>query len=284
MKTINAMQLKALIKNMAREKRIPAQFALQTYMMERLLERISLSRYNGQFILKGGFLISAMIGLDMRVTMDMDATLKGLPLTNEMINEIFNEISTIVIDDGVEFHIKGIEDIRKSDDYLGYRVSLEALYPPIATPLRVDITTGDKITPREVVYDFSLMFEDRTIQMLTYNLETVLAEKLQTIISRGVLSTRPRDYYDVYMLWQLYNKSIDISTLTKALIATNEHRNTLDELHNWQAIVDNIKENDNVKRFWKEYQRTFTYAKEIEFEETCNVIIFVLSEIFSLQK
>ena len=190
----NVMQLKALIKNMANSKHISAQIILQNFMLERLLERISVSSYCKSFILKGGFLIAAMVGLDTRATMDMDATLKGIPVNPDTIMKMFEEICAIKLEDDVTFAIKRIDEIRESDEYTGFRLTLMALYPPMTVTLKIDITTGDKITPREVIYKFQLMFEQRSIKVLAYNLETVLAEKLETIVSRGDQNTRPRDY------------------------------------------------------------------------------------------
>jgi predicted nucleotidyltransferase component of viral defense system len=170
---------------------------MQNYMLERLLERISLSFYKSNFILKGGFLIAAMVGLDTRATMDMDATLRGLPVNAETITKMFEEICRIPVNDDVTFSIKRTEEIRESANYAGLRVTLEAQYPPMAVPLKIDITTGDKITPREIVYEFKLLLEPRSIKVLAYNLETIIAEKLETVISRGDQNTRPRDYYDI---------------------------------------------------------------------------------------
>ena len=188
--TKNPMQLKAFIKNKAAEKHISAQLVMQNYMLERLLERISLSPYQHNFILKGGFLISAIVGLDTRATMDLDTTIKGFTLTHEAIRKIFTEICAVQIADDVQFEVVGISDIRETDDYPGIRVALKANYPPISVPLTVDVTTGDMITPREVEYTFSLLFDDRTISILAYNLETVLAEKLETVLSRNIANKR----------------------------------------------------------------------------------------------
>ena len=215
--TKNPMQLKAFIKNKAAEKHISAQLVMQNYMLERLLERISLSPYKNNFILKGGFLISAIVGLDTRATMDLDTTIKGFTLTHEAIRKIFTEICAVQIADDVQFEVVGISDIRETDDYPGIRVALKANYPPISVPLTVDVTTGDMITPREVEYSFSLLFDDRTISILAYNLETVLAEKLETVLSRNIANTRPRDYYDVHILYALRGAECDKATLRRAL-------------------------------------------------------------------
>lgn len=175
----NAMQLKSLIKNIAKEKHISAQLVMQNFMLERLLERISVSRYQQNFILKGGFLIAAMVGLDTRATMDMDATIKGLPVNELTIREMFDEICKIELNDDVTFNFRSIGEIREGDEYTGYRVSLSANYPPMAVPLKLDLTTGDKITPKEIEYHFNLLLEKRSISILAYNLETIMAEKLE---------------------------------------------------------------------------------------------------------
>lgn len=224
----NAMKLKAIIKNLAKEKHISAQLVMQNFMLERLLERISLSRYQQNFILKGGFLIAAMVGLDTRATMDMDATIKGLPVNELTIREMFEEICNIELNDDVTFVFRNIGEIREGDEYTGYRVSLSANYPPMSVPLKLDITTGDKITPREIEYQFKLLLEDRSISVLAYNLETIMAEKLETVISRGNQNTRPRDYYDIYILAKLQYSNIDSESLKEALDATAKKRGSTD--------------------------------------------------------
>lgn len=235
----NAMQLKAYVKNLAKEKKISAQIVLQNYMLERLLERISVSKYHDNFILKGGFLLAAMVGLDTRATMDMDATIKGLPVTKETISGMFVGICKIHIDDDINFEFSGIDDIREDDEYGGYRVSLTGNYSPMAVPLKIDITTGDKITPREMVYSFNLMFEERSISVLAYTIETILAEKLETIISRGDQNTRPRDFYDVYILNTLQKQNIDNQILKEAFAATVKKRGTEHIIVNYKEIIEN---------------------------------------------
>ena len=222
--TKNPMQLKAFIKKKAAEKNISAQLVMQNYMLERLLERISLSKYKHNFILKGGFLISAIVGLDTRATMDLDTTIKGFTLTHESIREIFGEICAVEIADDVKFELVDISDIREGDDYPGIRVALKANYPPISVPLTVDVTTGDVITPREIEYTFSLLFDDRTISILAYNLETVLAEKIETVLSRSIANTRPRDFYDIHILYALRGTECNAKTLLQALERTADKR------------------------------------------------------------
>lgn len=275
----NAMQLKAYVKNLAKEKNISAQIVLQNYMLERLLERISVSKYHDNFILKGGFLLAAMVGLDTRATMDMDATIKGLPVTKETISEMFGEICKIHIDDDINFEFSGIADIREDDEYGGYRVSLSGNYPPMAVPLKIDITTGDKITPREMVYSFNLMFEERSINVLAYTVETILAEKLETIISRGDQNTRPRDFYDVYILNTLQKQNIDNKILKDAFAATVKKRGAEHIVSNYKEIIETVASSTVMNNQWTRYQKEFDYAKDIRFEDTCKAVNQLITEI-----
>lgn len=275
----NAMQLKAYEKNLAKEKKISAQIVLQNYMLERLLERISVSKYHDNFILKGGFLLAAMVGLDTRATMDMDATIKGLPVTKETISGMFVDICKIHIDDDINFEFSGIDDIREDDEYGGYRVSLTGNYPPMAVPLKIDITTGDKITPREMVYSFNLMFEERSINVLAYTVETILAEKLETIISRGNQNTRQRDYYDVYILNTLQKQNIDNQILKEAFAATVKKRGTGHIVANYKEIIETVANSTVMNNQWTRYQKEFEYAKEISFENTCKAVNELMEEI-----
>lgn len=275
----NAMQLKAYVKNLAKEKNISAQIVLQNYMLERLLERISISEYHDNFILKGGFLLAAMVGLDTRATMDMDATIKGLPVTKETISEMFVEICKIHIDDDINFEFSGIADIREDDEYGGYRVSLSGNYPPMAVPLKIDITTGDKITPREMVYSFNLMFEERSINVLAYTVETILAEKLETIISRGDQNTRPRDFYDVYILNTLQKQNIDNKILKDAFAATVKKRGAEHIVSNYKEIIETVASSTVMNNQWTRYQKEFDYAKDIRFEDTCKAVNQLITEI-----
>ncbi len=269
----NAMQLKAVMKKIAKEKHISAQLVMQNYMLERLLERISISKYQQNFILKGGFLIAAMVGLDTRTTMDMDATIKGLPVNEQTVREMFEEICKIELADNVSFHFRSIGEIREGDLYAGYRVSLSADYPPMAVPLKLDITTGDKITPKEITYQFKLLLEDRNISVLAYNLETVLAEKIETVISRGDQNTRPRDYYDIYILTKLQYSNIDIDTLKAALDATVEKRGSETVLKDYRKIMDTVKNSEIMQKQWDNYRKDFEYAADIAFVDVCDTIV-----------
>lgn len=277
--TINPMQLKARIKNLAAKKNLPAQTVMQNYLMERLLERLSLSIYRENFIIKGGFLIAVMVGLGARSTMDLDATIKGFKLNHESIRDVFEHVCAIGVDDDVTFSVNRTIDIRETDDYPGIRVSLTASYPPLQVPLSVDVTTGDKITPREIKYSFPLLFDDRSISMMAYNLETILAEKLETILSRNIANTRLRDFYDMYILYSLRWDACSVPLLRTALERTATKRGSLSILPEYKSIVTTIRNNPRMHDFWSYYQKDFDYAKDISFEETCEVVLNILNAL-----
>lgn len=269
----NAMQLKAMIKNLAKEKHISAQLVMQNFMLERLLERISVSKYQRNFILKGGFLIAAMVGLDTRATMDMDATIKGLPVNEKTVREMFEEICKIEINDDVIFSFRSIREIREGDEYTGYRVSLSANYLPMIVPLKLDITTGDKITPKEIEYRFKLLLEDRSISVLAYNLETILAEKLETVISRGDQNTRPRDYYDIYILAKLQYSNIEFNSLKEALNATVDKRGSKAVVKDYRKIMDTVRNSEIMQKQWDNYQKDYEYSQDIAFVDACDTVV-----------
>lgn len=276
------MQLKAFIKKKAKEKNVFAQLVLQNYMLERLLERISLSPYKNNFILKGGFLISSIVGIDERTTMDLDTTIKGFTLTHESILNIFNEICSIDIEDDVEFEVTNVADIRKTGDYPGIRVFMKANYPPISVPLTVDVTTGDIITPKEIEYSLDLLFDERSISILAYNLETILAEKIETVLSRNIASTRPRDYYDLYTLYVFHGNTCDRKVLRTALENTTNKRGSKHILNDYLEIIQEIRNSDELNAIWKKYSKEYEYAKDISFEETCNILEKIMVEIMNI--
>jgi len=270
--TRNPMQLKALIKNMAKEKGIPAQLVMQNYLLERLLERISLSRYRSNFILKGGFLIASIVGLATRTTMDLDTTARGFPLTLDSVRDAFTVICQTPAEDDVVFEILDCAEIRETDDYPGIRVSLRAVYLTLTVPLKVDVTTGDRITPAEIEYKLSLLFDNRKISVLAYNLETILAEKIETILSRSIANTRPRDFYDVYILSSLRKKKYRPKILKQALDETSKQRGSAAILEHYDLIMRGIESDAQMIRFWVKYQEEFTYAKGLEFARVCDSV------------
>ena len=275
----NSMQLKSLIKKISKEKNISAQILLQNYMLERFLERISNSKYKDNYILKGGFLIASMIGVDIRSTMDMDATIKGYPLNEERIIEMIDDIIAIPLKDKITFDRGGIEEIREKDEYVGYRISLIGNYDKMAVPLKLDITTGDKITPKEIEYRYNLMLEERSINILAYNLSTILAEKLETVIVRGDQNTRLRDYYDIFILTKLESKNIKISTLQIALRETATKRGTYNRIKEFNQVIELIELSDIMRQRWDNYSKKFSYVKDIKFEETCESIKKILGQL-----
>lgn len=276
---INIMQLKAKIKNISKEKNISAQLVLQNYMMERFIERISLSDFQDQMIIKGGLLISSIVGLDSRATMDIDMTLKGKPVNEAFILDYINEISRININDEVKFDVVSITEIREMDDYFGFRVSLKAGIGTMNIPLKIDITTGDKIIPSEISYEYPLMFENRSIKIKAYNLETILSEKIETIISRGNQNTRMRNFYDIYILLKLKNENIDYNTLRLAIEEISKKRDSLNLLLNYKEIISNIQNNNEMLVRWENYQNSFNYARTIDFTEICIFLIEILEKI-----
>ena len=268
----NRAQLKAWIKSMSSKVDVNENIILQNYMLERLLERISVSDYKYKFVLKGGMLITAIVGIDMRNTLDMDATIKGFDLEKDNLKNILDEIFCIDLDDGVTFEFRNIKKIRQEDEYGGYRVSLDAKFDKLVVPMKLDITTGDVIVPKEINYKFSLMFEDRSIEILAYNMETVIADKFETIISRNVDTTRARDFYDIYILWTTQQPNIDRALLSEAIIKKFEYRETMNKLKNIKEIVEVIKESETLKEHWKNYQSKFIYAEDISYEDTMEVL------------
>ena len=277
-----ARQLKDLIRNMSKKKSADAQILMRNYMMERFLERISLSEYKNQFILKGGMLVAAMVGLDARATMDLDATIKGTNVSVEDVEMIVSQIISIPLDDGVSFRIKRISEIMEEADYPGVRVSMETKFDGVITPLKIDISTGDIITPREIKYNFNLMLENRTIEVWAYNLETVLAEKLETVVSRNVTNTRMRDFYDIYILQKLYGEQLSKDVLWDALVATAKKRETLEQIEteDIDEVFDEIQSSSVMENLWKAYQRNYSYSADIPWH-TIMKSIRTLYEIIS---
>ena len=265
-------QLKDLIRNMAKETSVNAQILLRNYMMERLLERISVSEYKDKFIIKGGMLVASMVGLNVRSTMDIDATLKGANLSVTDMEVIMRDITEIPIDDNVSFVIKSVSEIMDDAEYSGIRITFDCLFDGTKTPLKVDISIGDVITPKEIIYPFKLMFEDRSIDVWAYNLETVIAEKLETVISRDVLNTRMRDFYDLYRLNALYGKTVSKDILSAALSATAEKRGTVKLMSDAEKILTEIEDNTDMQNLWDNYRGKFSYAADISWGDVCRAV------------
>ncbi len=275
----NANSFKAKIKNISKDKGIPAQQVQQHYLIEQVLKLISTSSYRDSFIVKGGYLIGQMIGLDKRTTMDLDVTLKGTEMSRENLIHIFEEILCSKTD-GFSFSVDKLEPIRQDDEYGGFSLKLNATFDTLKEVVFIDITTGDKITPREITYSMTSIFTNESIKIWTYNLETVLAEKLETIISRGLASTRPRDRYDLFTLYKLRKEEINLELLKNALENTAEKRKTKETIYNWKEQVRGIEISDYQKELWIRYQRQFKYAKDISFDNSVQVIREIMQQIF----
>lgn len=275
----NANSFKAKIKNISKDKGIPAQQVQQHYLIEQVLKLISTSSYRDSFIVKGGYLIGQMIGLDKRTTMDLDVTLKGTEMSRENLIHIFEEILCSKTD-GFSFSVDKLEPIRQDDEYGGFSLKLNATFDTLKEVVFIDITTGDKITPREITYSMTSIFTNESIKIWTYNLETVLAEKLETIISRGLASTRPRDRYDLFTLYKLRKEEINLEVLKNALENTAEKRKSKDTIYNWEEQVRGIEISDYQKELWIRYQLQFKYAKDISFDNSVQVIREIMQQIF----
>lgn len=272
-----SMQLKARVKEMAQQYQVPAQAILQNFMMERLLERIAISKYRDMLVLKGGMLIASMIGIGSRTTMDMDATLRGFILSEEAIQSAFAEICAIRLDDDVNLFLNTITSIRDEDEYGGYRVAITARYEGINTPIKIDLTTGDAITPKAIRYKFLSNFEKKSIDVWAYNIETILAEKVETILRRGILNTRLRDYYDVYILIKSRGHIINRKTFTSALIATAEKRSSLTAVRDRENTLSAIHSDPLMRRRWELYSRENFYANDIDFEDVMASIVGIFN-------
>ncbi len=259
----NAKSLMDKSRYLASKNNITTNEVLQNYMFERILERLSISRYKNNFILKGGLLLSSIMGIDTRTTMDMDTCIKGMNLTDEQLYEVLNEILNIDVNDGVKFEIKNSKPIREDDDYGGLKYKLLAKFDNLRVNLSIDIATGDLITPREIEYDYKMMFEDRSLKIMTYNIESIIAEKFQTVISRGILNSRMKDYYDLYYLitYEKYSKD----NLKEAIIKTFKKRNT--DINSIDKIIEEIKQSEFTKELWIEYTKKHQYVKSLKFEE-----------------
>ena len=274
-----AKQLKALVQNRTKGNSGKAQLLIRNFMMERFLERVSLSKYKDNFILKGGMLVSSMVGLDNRATMDIDTTLKNLSLNSENAREIVENIIAVPMEDNVHFHIKSVSGIMEDAEYEGVRLALEAQLETMRIPMKIDLSTGDVITPSEIRYQYRLMFEDRSISVWAYTPETVLAEKIETVLSRSIANTRPRDFYDIHILYSLRGAECNPETLLQALERTANKRGSQKVLRQYQDIISEIRSSEQLRGFWKKYQRDFDYAKDISFDDACDTIQHIMNSM-----
>lgn len=274
----NRDSLKAKVSNLSNKTNIPNKYLIQNFMFEALLKRISKSKYKDKFIIKGGLLLSSIFGVNLRSTMDLDTTIKGLLLDRETITKVINDIISIEIGDNIKLEIENIKDIREEELYSGFNVNLKAEFDDLKTNLMIDITTGDVITYKEVEFKYNTLFDNEIINIMTYNYETILAEKFESIISRNIDNTRMKDYYDLYMFVNLKWHDINKDTLRKAIINTAKNREALDYIDDSSKYIELISEDSRLKSLWNSYKSNYDYAKDIEFIDTINAIK-VISEV-----
>lgn len=265
-----ARQLKDLVRNRSKGDSRTAQTLLRIYCMERFLERVSVSRYKDNFILKGGMLVSSLVGIERRATMDIDTTIKGQNLSIDDARRIVNEIISIPLDDEIRFEILDAQEIMEGADYTGVRLSLRAKLDTMKIPVKIDISTGDVITPVEVLYSYKLMFEEREIELLSYNLITILAEKIETVISRGTANTRLRDFYDIYILTELYADRLDKAMLAVAFSSTSTRRGSQEVMKDSVTIIDELRSDPSMRSQWVNYQKKNDYSAGITWDEAIN--------------
>jgi len=265
---LTSAQAKGRIKNLASKNNADPRVLMRIYMMERFLERVSLSNYKDNFIIKGGMLITSMVGISMRSTMDIDTTVKGQDLSPENAERIVSEIAGLQIDDGVSFEIKDVETIMDEMEYPGIRFSIDAIFEKMVTPIKMDVSTGDVITPRAIAYNYKLMLEEREIELWSYNLETILGEKLQTILVRERANTRMRDFYDICVLAEMYSDEIKADNFKAAYEATCRKRGSSHLIGNEEIIIDILEHDSKLNGQWESYQKKFSYAADISFAQT----------------
>ena len=264
-------KLKGKIKSFSEKNNLKAQEVLQMYFFERFLTRLEKSKYRANFIIKGGFLISSIIGIQNRTTMDIDTTIKGLPVKDEIIKEIILEILNIEVNDGIEFVLGKIENIREISEYENYRLHLTANFEKIKNPLKIDITTGDVIIPSEIEYSYETIFKEK-LNILVYSLETLIAEKYETIIKRNITTTRLRDFYDIYMIFKLKNDKIDVNNLKQAIWETAKNRNSTEEILESKEILEDIKNDEYLNKQWNIYKNENKYVDNIQFSEILKLL------------
>lgn len=260
-------QVKGRIKNVAKENKADARTLMRIYMMERFLERVSNSKYKDNFIIKGGMLVTAMVGVANRSTMDIDTSIKNQNLSAEDVRRIVDEMKDIDLGDGVTFEIKEVSSIMDEMEYPGIRFTMNAIMGKLITPMKIDISTGDVITPRAIEYPYKLLLDDRSIRLWSYNLETILAEKLQTVLARGLLNTRMRDFYDIRTLLSIYEQEIDENVLKDAFKATCKKRETENLKAEGSQIITAIEGDVQLHNLWKSYQKKYPYAADISYED-----------------
>ena len=273
------IQLNALIRNKAAGDGDKAQILLRIYMMERLLERISVSGYRDNFILKGGMLVSSLVGVDMRTTMDIDTTVRALPLTQEKAREFLEEIMAIDLEDNVSFRITKVEDIMEGHEYEGIRFHIEGVLEKLRQTIKIDISTGDAITPAAVEYELPLILENRKIGLWAYNMETLLAEKLETVMTRAEANTRMRDFYDIYILTRQDAIKINPTHLKEAFAATCRKRGSEAVIPSFDEVLESIEASPEMQDAWENYRKNNPYVEDLTWGEAVHSVKLLKDQI-----
>lgn len=276
---VNIIEFKNKIKSVEEEYDLNHYEVLQRFMFERILERISISKYNSNFILKGGLLLSAIFGINERSTKDIDTTIIGIDISKTEMVKILNEILNIDLNDGTTFNIVNITDIREESEYGGNKYNIIGKIENIKVQLEIDISTGDKVTPRETKYKYQSIFENKSIIINCYNLETILAEKLETILRRGKFNSRMKDYYDVYYILNNLYDDIDILILNNAIKNTFNKRDSIKYLNDYKEIILSIKNGSIINNLWNAYSSKYKYACNIKFSNILETIENILDDI-----
>ena len=276
---MNSEKLKNKIKKRAKEIGAQPQELMQMYFFERLLYRISISRYKFNFILKGGLLLSAIIGDERRTTSDMDTMIKGIDIESDELLKIIQEIINIETDDNISFEVEKTKDIRVDDIYGGVNVKLIAKKDGLIVPLFIDITTKDPITPREIEFKYKSLFDDTYIKIMAFNKETIIAEKFETLIKDTETNTRAKDFYDLYILIKDYWNDLDKTNLIKAIQNTCKRRDSLYILDEIEERFDFIKESNILQNEWNKYKIAHLYAKDIEYADIMKNVNFIVKEL-----
>ena len=279
---INIESIKGKIRSLAEKKNLKSQEVLQIYFFERFLERLSKSKYKNNFVIKGGFLISSLIGIENRTTMDMDTTIKGIALKEEKIKDIVEEIININVEDGIRFEIKDISYIREEDEYENFRISLIANVGKTKNPMKLDLTTGDAITPREIEYTYPCIFSKENIKIMAYPSETILAEKYETIIRRNIATTRMRDFYDLYTLYKLKKDEINYEILKEAVERTLNKRESWEIMQDYEEIIEDIKEDSYLRSLWEVYLSENKYIGDLTFDKVVDVVTIISNRVSEL--
>ena len=269
-------QLKAKARNLSTKTNIPPHIIQRNYFLERFLERVSLSNYRDTIILKGGVLITSLLGIEARATVDLDATMRARTLTTEGITEIVGEVLRTPIEDNVEFSITGAEETRVESDYPGCRITLDVKFDKLRDTVKLDFTAGDVITPKPVEYGYRLMFDDREISVLAYNIETVLAEKFTAILSLDVANSRMKDFYDIHMLVNEQRDAISRDVFEKAVKNTAKQRGMSHLLPQAGHIIDTVSGSPVMAELWRRYQTAYKYAAGIEYSKVMESLYLLI--------